>query len=42
MVEKRSNDPPALLLYDIRARTCLKEIHLEPSQLNVLFGIYSA
>ena len=34
--------PTRIALYDIKARTCLKEINLEPSQLNVLFGIYCA
>jgi hypothetical protein len=34
--------PTRIALYDIKARTCVREIDLEPSQLNVLFGIYSA
>jgi hypothetical protein len=34
--------PTRIALYDIKARTCLKEINLESSQLNVLFGIYCA
>ena len=32
--------PTRIALYDIKARKCLKEIELESSQLNVLFGIY--